>query len=86
LQRGLTAVKSRFECWNSKLNKAKTQAISQKDRVPEDISQLNGRNISFVNNVKYFGVIFDSRMTWRFHFERATVNALVPNIGNLLPI
>jgi hypothetical protein len=30
---------------------------------------LNGRNISFVNSVKYLGVIFDTRVTWRFHTE-----------------
>jgi hypothetical protein len=28
---------------------------------------LNGRNISFVNHVKYLGVIFDKRITWRLH-------------------
>jgi hypothetical protein len=30
---------------------------------------LNGRNIPFVNNVKYLGVIFDKRITWRLHIE-----------------
>jgi hypothetical protein len=29
---------------------------------------LNG-NIPFVKNVKYLGVIFDKRMTWRLHIE-----------------
>jgi hypothetical protein len=30
---------------------------------------LNGRNISFDNHVKYLGVIFDKRITWRLHTE-----------------
>jgi hypothetical protein len=30
---------------------------------------LNGRNIPFVNNVKYLGIIFDKRMTWSLHIE-----------------
>jgi hypothetical protein len=28
---------------------------------------LNGRNIPLVNHVKYFGVIFYKRITWRLH-------------------
>jgi hypothetical protein len=44
--------------------------------VPEDDLQLNGRNISFVNNVKYLVVIFDRRMTWRLHIERTRAKAL----------
>jgi hypothetical protein len=30
---------------------------------------LNGRSIPFVNHVKYFGVIFDKRITWKRHIE-----------------
>jgi hypothetical protein len=30
---------------------------------------LNERNIPFVNHVKYLGVIFDKRITWRLHRE-----------------
>jgi hypothetical protein len=30
---------------------------------------LNGRNIPFVNSVKYLGVIFDESITWRLHIE-----------------
>jgi hypothetical protein len=31
---------------------------------------FNGRNIPFVNSVKYLGVIFNKRMTWRLHIEK----------------
>jgi hypothetical protein len=30
---------------------------------------LNGRNIPFINRVKYLGVIFDKRITWRLHIK-----------------
>jgi hypothetical protein len=36
---------------------------------------LNRRNISFVNSVKYLGVIFDKRMTWRLHIETIEAKA-----------
>jgi hypothetical protein len=36
---------------------------------------LNGRNIPLVNNVKYLGVIFDNRITWRLHIEITEANA-----------
>jgi hypothetical protein len=36
---------------------------------------LNGRNIPFVNNVKYLGVIFDKRITWRLHIEMIKAKA-----------
>jgi hypothetical protein len=57
LQRDLSAI----EHWNIKINEDKTQAIyfSHKLRPPEAHLTLNGRNIPFVNNVKYLGVIFD---------------------------
>jgi hypothetical protein len=34
---------------------------------------LNGQNIPFVNHVKYLGVIFDKRITWRLHLEMTEV-------------
>jgi hypothetical protein len=63
------------ERWNIKINEDKTQAIyfSQQRRPPD--STLNGRNIPFVNSVKYLGVIFDKRMTWRLHVETIEAKA-----------
>jgi hypothetical protein len=56
---------------NIKMNEDKTQAIyfSHRIRPPESLLTLNGRNIPFVNNVKYLGVIFDKKITWRPHIE-----------------
>jgi hypothetical protein len=36
---------------------------------------LNGRKIPFVHHVKYIGVIFDKRITWRFHTEMIETKA-----------
>jgi hypothetical protein len=36
---------------------------------------LNGRNIPFVNHVKYLGVIYDKRPTWRLHIEMTEAKA-----------
>jgi hypothetical protein len=78
LQRGLTAVGSLCQRWNIKINDGKNQAIyfSKRRRIPGDKLQLNGRNIPFVNSVKYLGVIFDRRMTWRLHIEKIAAKAL----------
>jgi hypothetical protein len=47
--------------------KGKSQAIyfSRRLRFSEDVLQLNGRDIPFVNNVTYLGVTFDRRLTER---------------------
>jgi hypothetical protein len=78
LQRGLTAIGSWCQHWNIKINEGKTQTIyfSRRRRLPEDDLQLNGRNIPFVNSVKYLGVTFDRRMTWRLHIEKTAAKAL----------
>jgi hypothetical protein len=38
-------------------------------RPPETHITLNGRNSPFVNHVKYLGVIYDERITWRLDIE-----------------
>jgi hypothetical protein len=55
------------EPWNIKINEAKTRGIyfSRSRRPPESHLTLNGQNIQFVNSLKYLGVIFDKKVTWR---------------------
>jgi hypothetical protein len=71
LQRGLSASKTWCARWNIKIDEDKTQAIyfCYGLRPPEAHLTLSGRNIRFVNHVKYLGVIFDNRITWRLHRE-----------------
>jgi hypothetical protein len=36
---------------------------------------MNGRNIPFVNQVKYLCVIFNKRIVWRLHIEMTEAKA-----------
>jgi hypothetical protein len=45
-------------------------------RLPEAHLTLNGQNIPFVSHVKYLGVIFDKRITWRLHIAFGTFNRI----------
>jgi hypothetical protein len=49
--------------------------VSHQRRPPGSLLTLNGRNIPIVNSVKYLGVIFDRRMTWRLHIEKIKAKA-----------
>jgi hypothetical protein len=49
-------------------------------RVLEDVLLLNGRNISFVYDEKYVGVIFNRKMARRLHKERTAAKALGAHI------
>jgi hypothetical protein len=66
-----------YERWNIKINEDKTRAIyfSHQRTPPESLLTLNGRNIPFVNGVKYLGLIFDKRITWRLNVERIEAKA-----------
>jgi hypothetical protein len=57
--------------WNIKINEDKTRAIyfTRRNRPPDYLLTLNGRNIPFVNNVKYLDVLFDKRMTEIAHTD-----------------
>jgi hypothetical protein len=71
LQRGLNAMEEWSEQWNIKINEDKTRAVyfSKKLRRVEAYLTLRGRTITFVNDVKYLGVTFDRRITWRTHID-----------------
>jgi hypothetical protein len=47
---------------------------------------LNGWNIPFVNHVKYLGVIFNKRITWRLHIEITEAKAFGTFFCDLPPI
>jgi hypothetical protein len=77
LQRGLSAIETWSERCNIKINEDTTQAIyfSHRLRPPEVHLTMNGRNIPFVYDVKYLGVIFDKRITLRLHTEMIEAKA-----------
>jgi hypothetical protein len=70
-QCGLSSVEIWSERWNIKIIEYKNQGIyfSRSHRPPESRLTLNGRDIPFVNSVKYLGAIFDKKVTWRLHIE-----------------
>jgi hypothetical protein len=71
IQRVLDSMAASCKHWNIKINEDKTRAIyfTRRNRPSDSVLTLNGRNIPFVNNVKYVGVLFDKRMTWRLHIQ-----------------
>jgi hypothetical protein len=71
LQSGLNEMEEWCEDWNIKINEDKTRAVyfSQTLKRVETYLTLNGRAITFLNYVKYLGVTFDRRMTWRIHID-----------------
>jgi hypothetical protein len=79
LHRRLSSMETWCERWNIKINEDKTQGIyfSRSRRPPDShlTRTLNGRNIPFVNSVKYLGVIFDKKVTWRLHIEMIEAKA-----------
>jgi hypothetical protein len=57
------------ERWNIKINEDKTRAV-------EACLKLNGRNIPFVKDVRYLGITFDRRITWRPHTDLIVTKAM----------
>jgi hypothetical protein len=78
LQRGLNEMEEWCENWNIKINEDKTRAVyfSKRLKRVETYLSLNSRAITFVNDVKYLGVTFDRRMTWRTHIDLIVTKAL----------
>jgi hypothetical protein len=74
--------------WNIKINEEMKQAIyfSHRIRPLESHLILNGRNIPFVNNVKYLDVIFDKTITWRFHIKMIEAKAFRAFIRTYFPL
>jgi hypothetical protein len=77
LQRSVSATETWCERWNIKIieDKIKVLYFSHRRRPPEAHLRVNGRNIPSVNHVKYLGVIFDTRITWRLNIEMIEAKA-----------
>jgi hypothetical protein len=71
LQRGLISVDTWCERRYIKTNQDKTRGFYffRRRRPPQCHFTLNGRHIPFVNSVKYLGVIFVKKVSWRLHTE-----------------
>jgi hypothetical protein len=69
LQGGLSSMESWDGRWNVKINADRIQAIYffRGNGPAESHLTLKGRNIPFTNQVKYPDVIFDGKVTSRYH-------------------
>jgi hypothetical protein len=88
IQRGLDSMAAWCNHWNIKLNEDKTWAIyfTRRNRPPDSRLKLNGRNIPFVNSVKYLGVLLDKKITWMFHIQMIEAKAFRTFFSNIFPI
>jgi hypothetical protein len=50
-------------------------SLVHNSKIRSDTADGDGRNFSFVNSVKYFGVFFDKRMTRKLHIETIEAKA-----------
>jgi hypothetical protein len=78
IQSGLTSIEAWGGRWNIKISEDKTQSIyfSYRHGPIEIHLTVKGQNIHFVKDVKYLGVIFDSRVTWRQHIDSIVTKGL----------
>jgi hypothetical protein len=76
LQCDLTSMESRCEHWNIKFDEDKTQAIYffHRRRLVEAFLSLKGLQVSFVNHMKYLGVILMKRTACRLQIEMIAAN------------
>jgi hypothetical protein len=82
LQRVLNSVAAWCESWNIKITEHKTREIYffHRIRPPDSPLTLNILDIPFVNSVKYLGVIFDKKITWRLRMETIEAKAFRTSI------
>jgi hypothetical protein len=70
-------MKALYERSDIKNNEDKTRSAysCHRNRPPDSLFTLNGRNIPFVNSAKYLDVNFDKRIIWRLHIETIEAKA-----------
>jgi hypothetical protein len=81
LQRGLVKIQKFFNDWKIKINSEKTQSIffttkRKAVNLPSSRISLKGNTVEWSNVVKYLGVMFDKRLTFRSHIEYSCSRAL----------
>jgi hypothetical protein len=77
-------VKTWCERWNIKINEGISQAIYFSRRLIslDNLLQLIGREVPFVNNVCYLGITFNKRIIRKQHIEMSVARALSTYIRN----
>jgi hypothetical protein len=69
-------MRSLCEHWNIKGRLETMHYFSKRRRVPEDELQLNGHNVTFVDDVYFRDVIFDRKITYRLNTDMTATKLL----------
>jgi hypothetical protein len=78
LQSSLTKIQNYFLNWKIKVNPSKTQCIffsRKRKNLPSQGLKFGDTNVNFSDNVKYLGIHFDKRLTFKSHIEDTCVKA-----------
>jgi hypothetical protein len=75
-----------YTLWRPGVNAGTSILKSMKTRLgqstsPDSLLTLNGRDIPFVNTMKYLGVISDKKITWILHIEMIEAKAFRKFVG-----
>ena len=81
LQAAVDTVEQWANRWGFKLSIAKTQVICFAKRHKEIAIKLNGQTLEQVKVIRFLGVLFDEKLTWRHHIERTKDKC--KNVNNL---
>jgi hypothetical protein len=95
LQNALTTLATFFRKWKIKINDAKTEAIIfsvRRQPRPPPLTSTTGSPILWSNQVKYLGLILDTKLKWKSHTEHArnkgmaAMSALYPLFNRRSPL
>lgn len=81
ISKALTTIDKFFTRWQIKINTDKTHACffpldGKKKRWPTGPLQFGDDPIVWQRNIKYLGIIFDSKLLWRDHIQKARTKAI----------
>jgi hypothetical protein len=90
LTKALHTIDTYFRKWKIRINHTKTELIiftrrSAKQYIKTDSVTFQGKSLELLDHVKYLGVTFDKRLTWRKHIEN-TVRKDYLALSSLYPL
>ena len=96
LQKSALTIFKFYDLWKIAINNDKTTLTCftkrKKKQLPEEHLEVNGHKVKWENSLKYLGVTFDRRLTFRPHIEKtcmkfdAVLRLLYPYINKQSPL
>ena len=81
LKKAYQRMKKFFSKWKISINDGKTQCIfftrRRTKQIPQDTIRLGDADVEWQNEVKYLGVKFDKRLTFKSHIQYASMKAQI---------